>query len=291
MKKILFAAMLLPLSLFATLKVAVAYPYIGAVTERIGGEHVDVKVLAPGSWDPHFVVPRPSLIARLRTADALIINGGELEIGWLPALVNRANNAKIGGSGTLELSRHVTLIEVPKTLSRARGDVHPDGNPHFHLDPRNILPVAEAIAAFLSAKDPANAAEYDRNLKTFEAAWRERLAAWDEAMASAGGKRVVQYHGIFNYFLRAYGIESIGTIEPLPGIPPSTKHTVALIDAIRLEGACCILHDVYHPTKTAEFIAARTDVPLRVLPHDIGATESATSLEALYDALVGAVTK
>jgi zinc/manganese transport system substrate-binding protein len=291
MKRILLAAMLLPLSLLAELKIAVAYPYIGAVTEEIGGEHVAVKVLAPGSWDPHFVVPRPSLIARLRTADGLIMNGGELEIGWLPALVKRANNAGIGGSGTLDLSRHVTLIEVPKTVSRAQGDVHPAGNPHFHLDPHNILPVASAIAAFLSEKDPANAAAYAQNLATFEAAWNKRLTAWDKAMETAKGKKVVQYHGIFNYFLRAYGIESVGTIEPLPGIPPSTKHTVALMKTIKAEGACCILHDVYHPTKTAEFIAAKTGIPVITLPHDIGALDSVTSLEAFYGFLVKAVTQ
>jgi zinc/manganese transport system substrate-binding protein len=291
MKKLILALLLLPLSLLAELKVAVAYPYIGAVTEKIGGEHVAVKVLAPGSWDPHFVVPRPSLIAKLRTADGLIMNGGELEIGWLPALVKRANNARIGGSGTLDLSRHVTLIEVPKTVSRAQGDVHPAGNPHFHLDPHNILPVSEAIAAFLSEKDPSNAAAYARNLKHFEAAWKERLAAWDKAMETAKGKKVVQYHGIFNYLLRAYGIESVGTIEPLPGIPPSTKHTVALMQTIKTEGACCILHDVYHPTKTAEFIAAKTGIPVITLPHDIGALDSITSLEAFYGFLVKAVTK
>ena len=289
MKKIIFALLLLPLSLLAQLNVAVAYPYIGAVTEKIGGGHVAVKVLAPGNWDPHFVVPRPSLIAKLRTADALIMNGGELEIGWLPALVKRANNAKIAGSGTLDLSRHVTLIDVPKEVSRARGDVHPAGNPHFHLDPHNILPIAEAVAAFLAEKDPANAAHYARNLKSFEAAWNERLARWDETMRAAAGKKVVQYHGIFNYFLRAYGIESVGTIEPLPGVPPSTKHTVELIDAIRLEGACCILHDVYHPTKTAEFISGKTGIPVITLPHDIGALDSVTSLEAFYGFLVKAV--
>jgi zinc/manganese transport system substrate-binding protein len=291
MKKIILAALLLPFSLFADLKVAAAYPYIGELAEKIGGDHVDVTVLAPGSWDPHFVVPRPSLIAKLRSVDALIINGGELEIGWLPPLVSRANNAKIRGNGTLELTQHVTLIDVPTDVSRAGGDVHPGGNPHFHLDPHNILTAASAVSEFLSKKDPANAAAYAENLKRFTVAWTENLARWGTAMQTAKGRKVVQYHGIFDYFLRAYGIESIGTIEPLPGIPPSTRHTMELIGSIKAEHPCCILHDVYHPTKTAEFIASKTGIALHVVPHDVEATDEATDLVHLYDALVEAVTR
>ena len=291
MKTIIFALALLPLSLLADLKVAVAYPYIGAVTQKVGGEHVTVKVLAPGSWDPHFVVPRPSLIAKLRTADALIKNGGELEIGWLPALVSRANNSKITLSGTLDLSRHIDMIEISKEVSRAGGDVHPDGNPHFHLDPNNMLPIASAIAGFLSLKDPENAGTYAANLAAFKTAWENNLAKWSEAMKAAKGTKVVQYHGVFNYFLRAYALVSVGTIEPLPGIAPSMKHTMKLIDTIKAENVCCILHDVYHPAKTAEFISGKTAVPVIILPHDIGALDSVTSLETFYDYLIKAVTK
>lgn len=291
MKKIILAALLLPFTLLADLKVAAAYPYIGELAKKIGGDHVSVTVLAPGSWDPHFVVPRPSLIAKLRRADAMIINGGELEIGWLPPLVDRANNAKIRGNGTLELTRCVTLIDVPAEVSRAGGDVHPGGNPHFHLDPHNILAAASAVSEFLAQKDPSNAAAYAENLKQFTQTWKKNLERWNTAMQSAKGRRVVQYHGIFDYFLRAYGIESIGTIEPLPGIPPSTKHTMELIGMIKTEKPCCILHDVYHPTKTAEFIASKTDIALHVVPHDIEATDEATDLVHLYDALVEAVTR
>lgn len=289
MKKIIFAALLLPFSLMADLKIAAAYPYIGELAKRIGGGHVQVDVLASGAWDPHFVVPRPSLIARLRGVDVLIINGGELEIGWLPPLVERANNAAIRGNGTLELAGHVTLIDVPAQTSRAGGDVHPGGNPHFHLDPHNIPKAATAVAAFLAEKDPGNAAAYAENLKRFTQAWQTHLVRWDAAMRNAAGSKVLQYHGVFDYFLRAYNIRSIGTIEPLPGIPPSTKHTLELIGTIGDEHPRCILHDVYHPLKTAAFIAEKTGTPLRVVPHDVGATEAAETLEALYDALVEAV--
>ena len=291
MKKFVIALALLPLSLLAELKVAVSYPYIGAVTQQIGGKNISVKVLAPGSWDPHFVVPRPSLIAKLRNADALVINGADLEIGWLPALVSRSNNAKIAGNGTLNLSKHIDLIEVPKEVSRAGGDVHPEGNPHFHLDPNNILPIASAIADFLSFQDPGNADTYAANLAAFKTAWQTKLVKWSGTMKAAKGKKVVQYHGVFNYFLRAYGVESVGTIEPLPGIPTSMKHTLKLIGTMKSENACCILHDVYHPTKTAEFISEKTGTPVVILPHDIGALDSVTSLESFYDYLTGAVTR
>ena len=289
MYKIILTMLLVPFSLLGALNVAVSYPYIGAVTKKIGGDRVSVAVLAPGNWDPHFVVPRPSLIATLRRADALIMNGAELEVGWLPALKERANNTRLMDGGTLELSRHVTLIEIPEDTSRAGGDVHAQGNPHFHLDPRNILPIADAVAAFLSDRDPGHAAIYRDNLENFKAVWRTNLKRWDKAMQEAQSRKVVQYHGIFNYFLHAYLIESVGTIEPLPGIPPSTKHTMALIGIIEKEHVCCILHDVYHPTKVAEFITNRSGITLLTLPHDVGALDSASSLEALYDTLVKAV--
>ncbi|MEA3372190.1 MAG: metal ABC transporter substrate-binding protein [Campylobacterota bacterium] len=289
MKKIILALTLLPLTLLATIKVAVSYPYIGAITEKVGGKHVSIKVLAPGSWDPHFVVPRPSLIAKLRNADALIMNGGELEIGWLPALIKRANNSEITGDGTLDLSQHIQMIEVPKEVSRAGGDVHADGNPHFHLDPHNIVTIAEAVTAFLSQKDPDNAADFRQNLETFKTAWQANLAKWSSAMQSAKGKKVVQYHGIFNYFLHAYNIDSIGTIEPLPGIAPSSRHTMELIGIMKEQKPCCILHDVYHPTKTGQFIAKKSGIPLIVVPHDIGALDNTESLEALFEHLVRAI--
>lgn len=291
MKRKILIALLFPFALLADLRVTAAYPYIGELAQKIGGDHVAVTVLAPGSWDPHFVVPRPSLITKLRNADALIINGGELEIGWLPPLVDRANNPKIRGNGILELAQHVTLTDIPESISRAGGDVHPEGNPHFHLDPHNILVAASAITAFFKKKDPTNAASYNDNLKRFTLRWQRNLERWDEAMKNTRGKKVIQYHGIFDYFLHAYGIESVGTIEPLPGIPPSTKHTMELIGTIKTETPCCILHDVYHPTKTAEFIAKRTGIALRVLPHDIDATDTAVDLEGLYDTLVKAVAR
>ncbi len=291
MKKYLIV-LLLPLSLFAQLKVAVSYPYIGALVEEIGGEHVEVTVLAKGNWDPHFVVPRPSLIAKLRRSDALVMNGAQLEIGWLPPLIRRASNRAVMPSSPsfLNLSHQVKLIQKPQNVDRSLGDVHPDGNPHFHLDPNNIVVLAQSITAFLGRIDAANKESYEKNLSRFTAGWNVHLKRWDDRMKEKKGMQIIQFHDNLAYFNEAYGLKTMGTIEPLPGIPPSSRHTLELIDMTKTKKICCILHDVYHSTKTAEFIGAKTGIKLIIMPHDIDAIASIHSLVELFDYLTKAVT-
>lgn len=284
--------LVLLLSLFvvlahAKLSVVVSYPYIKSITEVIAGDKVAVETLAQAKWDPHFVSPKPSLLTKMRNADLLIINGADLEIGWLPPLLEHANNAQINQpTNQLNLSKKVTLIEVPISISRAGGDVHADGNPHFHLDPRNIPLLAEAIATFLAQKDPSNTQEYRKNLSQFKQQWNIHLKRWEAMMASLRGKEVVQYHPVFNYFIRTYGLKTIGTIEPLAGIPPSSAHTMKLIALMKEKKPYCIMHDVYHPSKTGEFIADKTGVKLVVLPHDIGAVSNTSNLVNFFDTLI-----
>jgi zinc/manganese transport system substrate-binding protein len=291
MKKLLL--LLIPFSLFAHLNIAVSYPYIGALTKAVGGDHVETVVLAKGNWDPHFVVPRPSLIAKVRRADALIMNGGQLEIGWLPPLIRRGNNpkAKPGASTFLNLSHHVELINKPSEVDRAKGDIHPDGNPHFHLDPHNILLLAQTIRDFLSSIDGEHRSVFEKNYAAFARSWQKDLERWEQKMADKKGMKVIQFHDNLAYFNKAYGLKNIGTIEPLPGIPPSSKHTLELISLIKAEKPCCILHDVYHSTKTAEYISGKTEIKIIIMPHDIGALESVESLEGLFDYLSGAVSR
>lgn len=286
MKNILIL-ILLPFSLFAHLNIAVSYPYIGAITKEIGKDHVKTIVLAQGNWDPHFIVPRPSLISKLRSADALIMNGGQLEIGWMPPLIKRANNPKVTSNAPtfLNLSHQLELIQKPKSVDRSQGDVHPDGNPHFHLNPNNILILARSISTFLSDIDKEHQSIYARNLHVFEQNWQKHLKRWNQRMASKKGIKVVQFHDVLAYFNQAYGLINIGTIEPLPGIPPSSRHTMELIELIKEEKPCCIFHDVYHSTKTAQYISNKTATPIVVMPHDIGALESIDSLVGLFDYL------
>lgn len=283
--------LLLPLSLFSHMKIAVSYPYIGAITKVIAQEHVDVTVLAKGNWDPHFVVPRPSLISKLRRSDALIMNGAQLEIGWLPPLINRAANIKVQpqAKSFLNLSGQLELIQKPKSVDRSLGDVHPDGNPHFHLDPKNILTLAQVITGFLINLDHEHKEIYEANLQIFADSWQKNLEVWEKRMAAKRGIKVIQFHDNLAYFNRAYGLVNIGTIEPLPGISPSSRHTLELLNIIKEQKPCCILHDVYHSTKTAEFLVRKTGIELVMMPHDIGALESIESLKGLFDHLTQTV--
>lgn len=274
----------------AKLTVVVSYPYIESITRTIAADKIKIETLAQAKWDPHFISPKPSLITKMRNADLLIINGADLEIGWLPPLLEHANNNRINQfSNQLDLSKKVTLIDVPTTISRSNGDVHADGNPHFHLDPRNIPLLADAITTFLANKDPNNAQEYRKNLALFKHQWSIHLKRWDTLMGPLRGREVVQYHPVFNYFIRAYGLKTIGTIEPLAGIPPSSAHTMRLITLMKEKKPDFILHDVYHPTKTGEFIADKTGVKLVILPHDIGATSNASTLESFFHSLIQAL--
>lgn len=274
----------------AKLTITVSYPYIATLTKTIGGNAVQVETLAQGKWDPHFVSPKPSLITKMRNADLLIINGADLEIGWLPPLLEHANNGRINKvQNQLDLSKTITLIDIPSDISRARGDVHADGNPHFHTNPHNIPLLADAITQFLSQKDPAGASEYRKNLTVFKQQWSTHLKRWDGRMARLRGKEVVQYHPVFNYFIKVYGLKTIGTIEPLAGIPPSSSHTMQLIALMKEKKPYCIMHDVYHSTKTGEFIADKTGVKLAILPHDVGATSNASDLVTLFDTLIEAL--
>jgi len=284
MKKTLFATLLLTSSIFATVNVATTYNYLGEVTKAIGGDLVKVDVLANPKLDPHFITPKPSLIGKLRREDLLIINGGQLEIGWLPPLLKRANNSKIdnGGRGFLDASGAVTLIDKPVNVSRAYGDVHPDGNPHYALSIDNITPIAELISMKLSQIDPANGAKYSANFKTFKSNIERLKSKLAPIIKGCQGKKVIQYHELFNYALDAFGAEKVSNIEPLPGISPSSKHTLELINIMKSQKIDTILQDVYHEKRTAKFIANKTGATIKIIPHDVGATNTANTIEEFY---------
>ena len=291
MKKIFTLLALLPLSLLAHLNIAVSYPYIGALTKTIGGDHVTVTVLAKGNWDPHFIIPRPSLISKMRNADGLIMNGGQLEIGWLPPIVKRAGNPKTmpNTKTFLNLSHHAKLINKPKSVDRKHGDIHPDGNPHFHLSPKNILILAKAIEKYFNNIDQEHKDIYKKNYAKFSKTWKQKMLLWKKKMKDKRGLKVIQFHDNLAYFNREYGLNNIGTIEPLPGIPPSSRHTIKMIDLIKKEKPCCILHDVYHSTKTADFISQKTGIKVILMPHDIQSLENIDNLSALFNHLTSAI--
>lgn len=290
LKKILLLTVLLTSYVFASVKVDTTYSTMGAIAQKIGGDLVKVTVLGSSKYDPHFIVPKPSLISKLRRADLLIINGGGLELGWLPPLLRAANNAKIqnGAKGFLDMSHFIHMIDVPTSVSRGFGDVHAQGNPHYSTDPYAVLPMAKAIEQKLAEIDPEHEKTYKKNLVNFSKEWKTYLKKLDKKMLTCKDKKVVQYHQLFNYFLRRYNYKSYGTIEPLPGIAPSSRHTLALINIMKDNGVKKILQDVYHERKTAKFIASKTGAKVEIIPHDLGADGSKT-LQEFYNKIASRI--
>lgn len=289
--KILLLLLLTASTLSAKLNVAAAYPYIKEITQKIGQDKVDIILLSKGNWDPHFVVPKPSLIAYLRNSDLLILNGASLEAGWLSPLLNSANNPKIqrNAKGYLNLSEYMDLQDIPKNVDRSMGHVHAEGNPHFILDPHNVIKLAKVISLKLSLLDGTNQKFYQNNFEVFKAEWQQKLNHYDKQMKACKGMNVIQYHELFNYFLRRYGINSLDNIEPLAGVAPNSKHTVELINTIKEHNIRFILQDVYHEHRTAHFIADKTGAKVVQLPHDVGALKGTDTLEKFYNTLVKAL--
>ena len=295
MKRIMLSILLscISLPLFAAkLQVATTYPYIASIVQQVGGGRVNVRALADGDWDPHVVVPKPSYIAKLRAADLLIISGAQLEIGWLPPLMNQANNPKVnvGSKGLLDLSRFVQLIEVPVGVSRAQGDIHPEGNPHFYLDPYNIPLLAKAIANRLAELDPVGASDYQNNNAVFTAKWNGKLAEWNGKLEKVKGVTVIEYHKLYDYFLRRYDMKLLGTVETLPGIPPSAKHIASLEKMITSDSVRFILQDVYHPDDAAKLLSKKYGIRLIKLPQDVGAVTEAKDIFTLFDEITRRLT-
>ncbi len=287
MKKTLLLLSLLSTFTFAKFNVVASYPYLGKIVQAIGGDNVHIKVLASAKHDPHFAIPKPSLIPAIAHANLLVANGAGLEIGWLPPLLKNANNptVRIGSKGFLDISRTIHLIDVPKSVSRSMGDIHPEGNPHFNTDPHNVLPMAKLIAKKLITLDATHQKEYEANLQLFTQRWKHFLVTFDAGMRSCRGKKVIQYHELYNYLFRRYGIKSVANIEPLPGISPSSKHTLKIIQLMRKEHIVTIVQDPYHEKKTARFIAGKTDAKVIVLPHDVGSVSGTNTLESFYNTI------
>lgn len=289
-----FSAIVICVALFSSLaftgplRVVAAYPYIGDIVARIGGENVEVFVLARGDYNPHVIIPRPSFIAQVRRADLVIINGAQLEIGWMPPLLRQANNPAVqsGEPGFLDLSHHVTLIDVPTSVSRELGDVHPEGNPHFYLDPENILPIARAIKDRLVQLDSQNASSYESRYRDFSELWSKKLVQWGQKMAPLTNKRVVEYHKVYDCFLHRYKLQIAATIEPLPGIPPTSRHIEQIESALTTTPARCLLQDVYNSEDASRHLAEKLHMKLIILPHDVGAIKETDSIVSLFDEIV-----
>jgi zinc/manganese transport system substrate-binding protein len=276
----------------AKLNVVATLPDYGAIAEAIGGDKVKVTSIARGTEDPHFVDARPSFIRVLNQADVLIEGGAELEIGWLPPLVNSARNAKIlsDAPGHVILSRGIRLLDVPTgPVDRSMGDVHPLGNPHYANDPANGKIMAATIAAAFSKLDPANAALYEANLKKFNTRLEAKLVEWTKSMEPFRGTKVLTYHKSFDYLLERFGLVLDGTVEPKPGIEPSPTHINALIPRAKADGVKLVLIEPNRPRKTPAYVADSIGAKLLLLPEMVGGHEKVKDYFDLFDYDVGQI--
>ena len=275
----------------AELKVVATLPDLGAVARDIGGDKVTVTVLAKPTEDSHFVDARPSFVVQLRTADVLIDGGAELELGWLPPLLQNARNPKLdpGQPGRVQASQGIRLLGAPTTLTRAAGDVHALGNPHFMIDPIIAKAVAQHIAQSFAAVDPANAALYEANYKKFEATINARLQQWGRTLLPFKGQQVAAYHESWVYFAHRFGFKIDIFLEPKPGIPPSPSHLAEVIEKMKAGRVKAILVEPYHNRKIAEKVAVATGAQVVDMAQFPGALPNTESYVSLIDALVSRV--
>ena len=280
-------------SAHAKLNVVATLPDYGAIAEEIGGDMVKVTSLAKGTEDPHFIDARPSFLRILNQADVLLEGGAEMEIGWLPALVNNARNPKILGDAPRHvlMAQGIPLLDVPLApVDRSMGDVHPAGNPHFAHDPANGRIMAAHLVEGFSKLDPANALLYEANLRKFNERLDQKLAEWARLMEPFRGTKVVTYHKSYEYFAARFGLEIVGQIEPKPGIEPSPTHINALIPRMKEAGAKLVLIEPNRPRKTPQYVADAIGAKLVIVPGMVGGHEKIKDYFSLFDYDVAQIT-
>lgn len=282
---LLSAALLLPVPALAALNVFACEPEWAALAQEIGGDKVSAFAATTARQDPHRIEARPSLIARMRQADLAICTGAQLEIGWLPLLLTQSGNARVqpGTPGFFEASQYVVKLEVPSAIDRAMGDLHPAGNPHVHLDPRNIEKVAAALTERLAQLDRGDADFFRTRAADFAKRWRAAIGRWERDGSALKAVPIVVYHRDLSYLIHWLGMREAGSLEPKPGIPPTPAHLAELVDRMKREPAKLIVYSPYSNPKAAEFLAERTGIPAAMLPYTVGGTEQARDLFGLFD--------
>jgi zinc/manganese transport system substrate-binding protein len=267
----------------AKLNVVATLPWIGSLASDIGKDKIKVTILVKPNQDPHYVEAKPSMILEVRRADLLMFNGLELEIGYLPVLVESSRNPMIqpGTSGYFDCSQFVEVIEKPETVNRSMGDVHPLGNPHYHLSPKNIYRVTGGIAEILATVDPGSTAFYRANLAAWQEKFREKEKQWEEY--NLKGKKFIAYHKFFEYLAHEFGFEIIAYVEPKPGIPPSAGWVERIIEVAKRMKPDAILTTSYYGTREVTFLSQKSGVKYIVVPHDVGATPACKDWFSLMD--------
>ena len=269
----------------AALKVLATTSDWAALTTELGGDKVDVYVATNALQDVHKVDARPSLIARARSADLVVANGAELEIGWLPVLLQESGNAKIrpGAPGYFEAAATVRLVDVPTAVDRSQGDIHALGNPHIQLDPHNVAAVARALTARLAQVDAVNAGYYQARGEDFQARWTQATKRWEAQAAPLKGTPVVVIHTDQRYLCRWLGLDQRAAIEPKPGVPPSAGYLAQLVTRLTNDKPRMILRNAYNDPRAADWLSQKTGAPVVTLPYSVGGTPEAKDLFGLFD--------
>jgi zinc/manganese transport system substrate-binding protein len=293
MRWIVFAwALLAPITASAKLRVVTSIETLAALSREVGGDRVSVQSLSHGYEDPHFVQSKPSLVVALNRADAVAYVGLELEVGWLPPLIQQSRNANInqGMPGNIDCSTAIKVEDVPNVPAdqlRALGDIHPLGNPHYWIPPQNALAIARLLAERFARLDAAGSDTYHRNLAAFEAHMAEWRTGWEKRAASLRGAKIVSYHKSWSYFANWLGLQEVGYIEPKPGVPPSTQHTAQLIALMRKQGVRFVLEESFYPRNLPQLVAEKGGARLAVLPSDVGAEPGITNYYSLVNSILG----
>lgn len=270
---------------WAAVNVFATVPEWAALVREIGGDRVSVYSATTAFQDPHRIEAKPSLLAQARRAQLVVAAGADLEVGWLPLVLRDSGNAAIqpGRPGYFEAAAVVNRLEVPAVIDRAHGDVHAAGNPHTHLDPRNVLKVGEALAARLGEIDAANAAAYQAGFKAFVGRWQAATARWEKDAAPLRGVPVLVHHSSFAYLAHWLGLREVGTLEPKPGIEPTSAHLSGLVARQQAAPARMVLRAAYQQDGPSLWIAGKTGMPAVLLPYTVGGTPEAADLFGLFD--------
>lgn len=273
----------------AALRVFACEPEWASLAEEIGGDEIKADSATQAMQDPHYIEARPSLIASVRKADLVVCTGAQLEIGWLPMLLNKANNPEVlpGKNGFLEASAYVQRLDVPTSVDRSQGDVHPQGNPHVQVDPRNIALIAAALGERLAQLDPEHSAQYSTGLKSFLERWEKATLEWDTRAQPLRGKRIVAYHKSWVYLEDWLGLTELATLEPVPGVPPTATHLADLLSQLGTEGgADFIIYAPYQSAKPGQWLSDRTQIPLVMLPMTVGGSKQTEDLFGVFNEIL-----
>ncbi|SRR5579871_986361 len=279
---------------FADLKVATSLSDLADVAKAVGGKHVTAISLCKGYEDPHFVPAKPSLMKAIQDADVFVSVGLELDGGWLPLVLPGSRNPKIqvGQKGFVDASEGVDVLEKPTgTVSRAEGDVHPLGNPHYYLDPKNLEAVADHLAQVFSDLDPANAADYAANAKDFDGKMETSLAGWEKDLKPFKGRSIVTFHKNFDYFIERFGLKLFGTVEPKPGIPPNPRYLSETADAMKSAGVKVVVYQPYYDADASKQLAQKAGGVAVEIATEVGGTPEAKDVFSKFNAAVSALVK